>query len=75
MEKPGVFSIGADFEWQVIGMEKYVLCSTCVREHTCLRVTPQVTHAHHVIILITRRAVDLHDTLVDARKISGLLTA
>lgn len=36
---------------------------------------PQVTHAHHVIILITRQAVDLHDMLVDGRKISGLLTA
>lgn len=41
----------------------------------CVCVTPQVTHAHHVIILITRQAVDLHDMLVDTRKISGLLTA
>lgn len=36
---------------------------------------PQVTQAHHVIILITRQAVDLHDMLVEAGKISGLLTA
>lgn len=33
----------------------------------CVCVTPQVTHAHHVIILITRQAVDLHD-IVDTRK-------
>lgn len=41
----------------------------------CVCVTPQVTHAYHAIILITRQAVDLHDMLVDSRKISGLLTA
>ena len=56
-------------------MEKYVLCSMCVRECMCVCVTPQVTHAHHVIILITRQAVDLHDMIVDTGKISGLLTA
>lgn len=45
-------------------------------ERGCVYVLPpQVTHAHHVIILITRQAVDLHDMLVEARKISGLLTA
>lgn len=49
-----------------------VLC-VCVFARVC--VTPQVTHAHHAIILITRQAVDLHDMLVDTRKISGLLTA
>lgn len=47
----------------------------CMRVCVCVFVTPQVTHAHHVIILITRQAVDLHDMLVDTRKISGLLTA
>lgn len=48
----------------------------CVGEGVCVCVcAPQVTHAHHVIILITRQAVDLHDMLVDTRKISGLLTA
>lgn len=46
----------------------------CVGEGVCV-CAPQVTHAHHVIILITRQAVDLHDMLVDTRKISGLLTA
>lgn len=56
-------------------MEKYVLRFTCVQEHVCVCVTPQVIHAHHVIILITRQAVDLHDMLVDSGKISGLLTA
>lgn len=50
-------------------MEKYVY------ERVCACVTPQVTHAHHVITLITRQAVDLHEMLVEARKISGLLTA
>lgn len=55
--------------------------NTCGIPHMCERVcvcvcgTPQVTHAHHVIILITRQAVDLHDMLVDTTKISGLLTA
>lgn len=47
----------------------------CVSAYVCVCGTPQVTHAHHVIILITRQAVDLHDMLVDTRKISGLLTA
>lgn len=52
-----------------------MLCSVhvCVCVSVCA--TPQVTHAHHAIILITRQAVDLHDMLVDTRKISGLLTA
>lgn len=54
--------------------KKYVLRSTCVCESVCV-LPPQVTHAHHVIILITRQAVDLHDMLGDTRKISGLLTA
>lgn len=56
------------------GKKKYVLRSTCVCESVCV-LPPQVTHAHHVIILITRQAVDLHDMLGDTRKISGLLTA
>lgn len=41
----------------------------CVVLRVCVcECTPQVTHAHHVIILITRRAVDLHDPLVEAEK-------
>lgn len=55
--------------------EKNMCCIPYMCESVCVFVTPQVTHAHHVIILITRQAVDLHDMLVDTRKISGLLTA
>lgn len=46
-----------------------------IRVCVYVRAAPQVTHAHHVIILITRQAVDLHEMVVDTGKISGLLTA
>lgn len=65
------FSIWSDPEWQVTVMEKLVSCATCARECVCVCVyvcCPQVTHAHHVIILITRQAVDLHGMQVDAGK-------
>lgn len=49
--------------------------------HTCDRipqrvyVTPQVTPVRHIIMLVTRRAVEAHGVLVDTGKICGLLTA
>lgn len=50
--------------------KKYDALHICVKVCACVRmfVTPQVTHAHHVIILITRQAVDPHDMLVDSGK-------